>query len=791
MPNRGSIHKTGKGGKAAKTENPRLRALRKRVAAATTEPGIYRWLDEKGDVLYVGKAKNLRNRLRSYVNPQPGADIGPWRRAFLELIADVDMTVTNSELEALILETNLIKELKPKYNVLMKDDKNYLFVRVAVTDAWPRVELVRRMNDDKARYFGPYLSSEEARETLELLHEALGYRACRQSLDLLNANRDPLTVMRPCLDHQIGRCCGTCAGAITREEYGERIARLMEYLRGDRSHVRAILEQHMKTAAAERKFEMAARLRNHLQRLEGKREEQIATDTTGEDGDIVGVAMLSGRVHVVVLHRREGRLIGESHFALMGQADSAGDVLEQFLPQFYDDAQDIPGTVTVSENPGDRAVLEEWLTTKRGGRVHLAVPERGKKSHLLQLAEKNALEKARQHEAKWESEQDNIKRALEGLQERLKLDGLPQRIEGYDISHLDGTETVGSMVVIRGGKPANDHYRSFTIRSIKRGDIDDYRALKEVLRRRLRHICEDLPEEERRWKDRGVTFGKARKAEKDTLETLDAEAAAGKKGITTAEYLVARQEGRIVGFGRMTDLGGQAMELRRLWTDEEYAQGPLGRFIARKLQRSVKKGKMYAIIEPAFELTYADIGFRYVIKPPKALQPSLKAFARSHDGEPVAVMYEASQNKVDPSLSSRPDLLVIDGGKGQLNAVLEVLKDCGLTLPVIGLAKREEEVFVPDNPVPIPFPDDSPAKFLLMRLRDEAHRFANRHREKRGLRHAVSSAIDDIPGIGEQTKKDLLRRFGTLSGVREATDEQLSEILTDAQLQSLRATLRG
>ena len=790
-------------------ENPHFPLLRKRVGVAPSDPGIYRWKNDKGDIVYVGKAKNLRKRLSQYVAAGKSGH-GPWRQAFLRLIADFDVTVTDSEIEALVLETNLIKQLKPKYNVLMKDDKHYLYIRITVQDPYPRVETIRRMVDDDAKYFGPYVNGDDIRVMLDLLQETVGYRACKQSIDALNKLPSPVTgeglgvgavPARACLEYQIGRCNGLCAGVISHQEYLDRIGKVIEFLKGKHDDVRALLHARMKAAAAEQKFELAARLRNHLTRLdvmEGKDHAQLASDTTGEDSDVVGIAVLSNRAHVVVLKRRNGRIVDEWETELTGEAqDDPADVLSQFLPQYYANDVDVPAQILVSTDLPDRETIEQWLTQIRGKKTRLITPERGRKSALVQLAEKNAREKAKLKELKWESDKANTEAALQGLQRILELPTLPMRIEGYDISHLGGTETVGSMVVMRNGKAANDHYRSFTIRTMKAGVIDDYRSLKEVLGRRLRRFCEDLQQEEIDWNKKGVKFGKARKGEKEQIEKLVGTDEGKEHFIIDAfdpkEFLVARTDKDVVGLARMFVFPNGLREIRWVCVRSEQRGQRLGQFLVRKLLRSIKKGKVYVVSDPALTEYYGELGFRYVQKAPPVLEEKLQADYKINPAwkDDVVMMWEAHQNKPDVSLSSKPDLIVIDGGKGQLSAVMEVIKSCSLDIPVIGLAKREEEVFVPDRSDPIVFPKDSQAKFLLMRLRDEAHRFANRHREKRLTSKTFASALDAIPGIGDKSKEELLKKFGSVNGIREASDEMLGEVLTDEQLQTLKQVLKG
>lgn len=714
--------------------NPALTALKKRIAKLPADPGVYRWLNVEGEVLYVGKAKNLKARLKSYVSPDAGKQ-GPWKESMMRVAADVDVTVVRNELEALLLETNLIKEHRPKYNVLMKDDKNYVYVRFTVFEVYPRVEIVRKLERDGAKCFGPFLSSYELHRILDVLHLLYGFRACAASLDLLNRHPDgvPEGKLRPCTDYHIGQCNGLCAGVLTAEAYRAAIDRCIAFFRGDHEPVIRRARELMQEAAADRKFEKAARLRNALQFIETIREKQSVTDPSGDDADIVGIALLAGKVQVFLFQQRGGKLLHEAHFSLSGSAESKADVLGQFLPQYYAETGDIPPLILVGEDFPDRATLAELLSTERGKRVEIVVPERGKKSQLLELAERNADAKAKQAEAKWESEQRMVDGALEELETVLALSAVPKRIEGYDISHLGGTETSGSMSVFIDGKPANKHYRHFTIHGLKSGDVDDYKSLKEVLRRRLRYLTEDLVAEEQAWKEKGITFGKIRKDERATLVGLLPEHVAAlkeqKKDDDSYQYLVVRGNDAMIGVShyRLHERG--SVELFHPAIASEHQGRNLHRFLLRKILRSCKKGKIYISVSALQHEEFAELGFVQIQAPPPFMRERMEFLATLPGDGFIVMMYDVAQHKMDPSLLSRPDLLMIDGGKGQLGVVVDVLKEFGLSIPVIGLAKREEEIFVPGNPVPLDFPKESPARYLLMRLRDEAHRFANRLRE--------------------------------------------------------------
>ncbi len=768
--------------RASKRAEDALREeIRRRVALAPKEPGVYRWLDAKGTVLYVGKAKNLRNRLQSYMKEKPDPSIGPWKLSLLRRIADFDVTITANELEALILETTIIKDLRPKYNVLMKDDKNYVYVCVSAQEPYPRVEVVRRMEEKHATYFGPFLSAYDTERTLELLQSVFCFRACRGSLERLNAGEGPPG--KGCTASQIGQCCGLCAGRVTREEYRRRIEEVMRFFRGDRRAVIARLKELMREAAAVKKFERAAKLRDTLSFIESLEEQQVVSEPSGANTDVVGVALQSGKAQIVLLRQRDGKIVEEMSFSLAGEAESAPEVLAQFLPQYYTKTMDIPEAIVIAEPIEEQDLLEQWFREDRGKRVRILVPERGKKSRLLQMAEKNALEKVRLQFARWEAEERNVLAALQELQETLGLSAIPQRIEGYDISHLSGTETVGSMVVMKSGKPANAEYRSFTLRTMKEGEVDDTKALREVLLRRLRRLTQSLQAEEEQWRRKGIMVRRGRKADAETIAKF---LNRGQAPVDVRAWLLALRKEHIVGTIEVCKLPKALVELRSLNIAPQARGGRLGHFLLRKALQPLKKGKAYVVCSPELQERYAEAGFRHVLAPPPVLSESIGQMRESGVPEPLVMVYDAREHKPDASLSARPDLLVVDGGKGQLGAALAALRETVTEIPVIALAKREEEVFVPTKSKPLPFPSDSPAKFLLMRLRDEAHRCANRHREKRMKTRSIISALDEIAGIGQKTRSLLLGKFGSVAGVAAASDAELRMLLTAAQLTSLR-----
>lgn len=759
--------------------------LRSRVQATPEDPGVYRWLDANGTVLYIGKAKNLRKRMQQYLVGKE-ALTSPWKKSLIEKIADFDVTVTSTELEALILETNLIKEAKPKYNVLMKDDKNYVYVRIS-KETYPRIDVVRNMADDGAQYIGPRTSAEALRMDLTLLRSLYPYRTCKMGIEVREGSV-PLEVEckqpdrpMPCLDHHIGQCDAPCIGAVTPEQYQQYIDAVVRFLKGDQRDVKGRLIEKIEQAASAKKFEQAAAFRDQLLRFQKKEEMQIVSDTSQEDADFIGVALLTGKVQVVILQERGGKVIGEQHFSLLGTAEGVDDALSQFIPQYYEASSDIPPLIIASA-VSDQPTIKAWLSQRQGRRVELRVPERGKKSKLLLLAEKNAQQKARQAEAKWEADARNAQAALLALQSTLSLPAIPKRIEGYDISHMGGSETVGSMVVFADAKASKDQYRSFTIRSMKDGEIDDYKALREVLTRRVRHLQQAVAFEAKRLKEQGVFLAKAKKADQKALEeTLFQNPALEQQDIDYRSFVIARREDALIGCVQLYEHESGVLEVQSLWISEKDRGSKLGQSLLRFLLKQVKKGKVYAVVVPHLEEYFSTVGFQ----PVRSLPPVIAKQAEEGSSSSAQMMFDAVSNKVDSSLSKEPDLLVIDGGKGQLNAVVEVLKEFDLSIPVIGLAKREEEVFVPGNPVSLLFKEQA-AKILLMRLRDEAHRFANVLREKKGKIKVVASSLDEIAGIGPETRKKLLQKFGSIAGMKQASDEELLEILTQKQLTALR-----
>ncbi len=609
--------------------------VQQKLANLPDSPGVYQMLDEDGKVIYVGKAIVLKNRVRSYFHAS--AQHTPKTLALVEEIRDITWWVTQTELDALVLENELIKRFKPHYNIRLKDDKTYPYIRVGWQDAFPKVEVVRKMQKDGARYFGPYTSGRACYQTLEALRRIFPYLDCDRTITGHDA--------RPCLYYHIKMCGGPCIGAQTSEEYRATIEQLMDFLHGETDRVIKRLDRQMNRAAENMQFELAALYRDRLKSVNAIAAQQKIISTRQEDADYVALSQddRNGDTAVQVFMVRRGRLIGRENFMLEGtevpQADvnQHGLMVGAFVQQFYDNAAYIPPLILVQAMPDDHTVLAAWLAERRGAGVELRLPQRGLKRELMDLARHNADEYLRLLQAERNADTNRQTQAIADLQAALSLAEPPVRIECFDISTLQGTNTVGSMVVFGRGVPLKGAYKRFKIRGKgSQGEPDDFASMREMLRRRFRRLVEQ---------------------------------------------------------------------------DESADPGSKAR---------------------------GDDGFR-----------------------------------------SRPDLVIIDGGKGQLGIAVEVLRELELfgQFPVVGLAKREEEIFRPGASDPIWLTRGSPALHLVQRIRDEAHRFAITYHRNLRRKEQTRSLLDDIPGIGPTRRKALLTYFGgDLDKIRTATLDELSAV---------------
>ncbi len=577
--------------------------IREALAVLPDKPGVYLMHDKDGKVIYVGKAVVLKNRVRSYFRNL--ASHTPKVRAMVAKIADIETIVTSSEVEALILECNLIKKYRPRYNIMLKDDKSYPYLKVTLNEEFPRLYVTRRQMRDGAKYYGPYADAGAMHATVKLLRSMFPLRTCRT----MNAER-------PCLNYHIKRCLAPCAGLVSKEEYGNMIKSVCMVLDGRTAELERDLKCRMQEAADNYAFEEAARLRDQLQAVMRLNEQQKAVTGQDSDMDIIGFAKDMTGICIQIFFVRKGKLLGRDNFFLQDDGESEQEVITAFVKQYYNEASYIPREIALSVLPDaeEQAVIEQWLAEKAQRKAELVRPQRGVKKDLLQLANDNAVKLLEERLRKGQLSLKNDVQAAEELQQALGLPNPLERMDCFDISHTQGSETVASMVVFRNGSISKKDYRRYKIVSAE-GKPDDFKSMQEVVYRR--------------YKD------------------------------------------------------------------------------------------------------YEDL----------------------------------------------PSLVVIDGGKGQLSSALEVIRGLGLhDLPVIGLAKREEEIFKEGQSESILLDRDSAALHLIQRIRDEAHRFAiTYHRKLRGKRNLVS-VLDHVEGIGSKRRQELWKAFKTLDEMKAASVEELAAV---------------
>jgi excinuclease ABC subunit C len=609
------------------------------LAKLPDRPGVYLMKDTRGDVVYVGKAQSLRHRVRSYWQKGKLAPLEGHRiRAVVDRIVDVEVTQTDSVSEALLLEMNLIKRYRPRFNVRLKDDKSYPYIKVTLADDFPRVERTRKLVNDGSRYFGPYGSASSVDESMNLVRRLFPFRTC--TIDIRDGER---ALQRPCLLYHIKRCQGPCIEAISKDAYRADIEQVELFLEGRQESLVKALGREMRGAADRMEYERAAVARDKIRAIERTMESQKMAAFARTELDLVGMARQDNQAAIQLFVIRNGQMIGRDVFLLDAVKEAPDDeVLTSFLEQYYTRAGSIPREIFVPAVSAETSVLEAFLAERRGGPVHLRVPQRGERRELMALATRNATETLAREQARWLADQGKTLAALEELADALALPGPPLRIECYDISNFGGSESVGSMVVFEDGKPRSGEYRRFRIKSV--AGPNDFASHQEVLRRRFRTVRtgEEGSEEERRW--------------------------------------------------------------------------------------------------------------------------------------------------------AMPDLVILDGGKGQVSAGKETLDQLGLhDLPLAGLAKEREELFLPERSDPIVLAATSPALYLVQRLRDEAHRFAITYHRGLRARRAVRSAFDDLPGVGPKRKRELLKVFGSIKRVRDAPVEQIAAVpgISRTLAERIKATLEA
>jgi excinuclease ABC subunit C len=589
-------------------------AVEEKLKTLPTRPGCYLHKDAHGAILYVGKAVNLRSRVRSYF--QKSANHTTKIRRLVSQVADIEILVTDTELEALVLECSLIKKHQPPYNVRLRDDKQYPYLCLTLREPFPRLVLVRKVRDDNNRYFGPYPSSRAVYATMELINRVFPLIACGKSFD-------GRPVQKPCLYHHMGQCLAPCAGLADREEYAAAVRDVTEFLEGRQESILKKLRAQMQEAAENLEFERAARLRDRLQGVEEVLQRQKVITTELIDQDVIAVVEDEsgiGGACVQMFFIRGGKLLGQSHFLVEGTEDqSQSEVVQEFVKQYYQAAPEIPQEILLPCDMDEIGIVQSWLRQKKGRKVELQVPARGDKRKLVEMATENATHALEQIKAERRAKLDNTARALSELAEALGLEAPPQRIECYDISNTQGENQVASMVVCTRGEMDKKEYRKFKIRRAD-GKPNDFASMQEVLTRRL-------------------------------------------------------------------------------------ADGKAGK----------------------------------------------------------------------PKFAILPDLIIVDGGRGQVSSAVAAMEATGIIVPLAGLAKQFEHLFLPNEPDPVILPRTSQALYLVQRIRDEAHRFANTFQAQVRGKQQTRSILDDIPGIGPKRRRALQMHFGSVGKMRAATVAELAQ----------------
>lgn len=603
---------------------------RPRPSEIPDAPGAYMFRDRHGKVIYVGKAKSLRSRVSSYF----ARGLPPRTQAMVDAADTVEWIITDNEVEALMLEYSLLQRHRPRFNVRLVDDKSYPYLAITRSDEWPRARVMRGKKKKGTEYFGPFAHAYAIRKTLDLLLRTFPIRTCSDGLF-----RRQQAQGRPCLLYHIEKCSGPCIGAVDPDDYAAMVDGLAAFLRGDNEDIIRQLEGDMLEASERLEFEQAARYRDRLADIRRALERQEVVTDKPEDFDLINFYGDELETAFQVLTVRRGRVVGRLGTVVDRVEDLTDEeLLGGIIRELYGDERP-PRLVLVPVLPAGSDVIEAWLSERRGGTVELRVPQRGAKRRLMETTGVNAQEAFARHRLKRHQDHNARAKALRSLQEVLDLPEPPLRIEAYDVSTLQGTNTVASMVVLEDGVPRRSEYRRFKIRTVQ--GQDDFASMEETIRRRFRN------------------------------------------------YLAERKKG----------------------------------------------------------------------------------------------LTEHSKFAYPPSL------IVIDGGAGQLGRAVKVLDELGLDIPVIGLAKKMEEVYLPDEPDPIVIPRDAEALFLLQRVRDEAHRFAVSYHRNLRSKSMVDSILDEIPGIGPTRKKALIKRFGSLKQMRQAAKEDLAEVVGPKVAEDLYAAL--
>jgi len=654
-----------------------------------TTPGVYQFLDSAGEIIYIGKAKNIKNRVKNYFQNNSKT---PKIEKLVEAAVDLKWIETNSEIEALTLEANLVKEFQPKFNALLRDDKHFLYFKITAED-FPQLLAVRQIEQDGGKYFGPKTDSKAVRKTIQLLQKLFQIRTCNLGIRSKNVGVEVFkkTLKFPCLYSHIGLCAAPCDAKVSQKDYAKQIEEVVDFLEGDTSRIIRNLREKMQLAAEEKKFELAVQLRDKIQAIENSSAKQLASSPDLASRDILGVKLDFAKAYFAVLQVRNGKLIDAKNFVVKRGESELSEVLVCFLTQYFLLSTSFPSEILLPEKIEEPEVLGKWLQEKASATVKILFPQKGNKSNLLKLAEKNAAAFAVQSKAKFENATEKTIGACNDLAKSLDIGKELKRIEAYDISHFSGDATVGSMVVFEKGEPINSAYRHFKIRSLVKGEVDDCASLVEVLGRRMEYLISQ---------NSSIQIRKASK--KQILETKISPQ-------KNAEIFIALENKKTVGGFRLI-----FHDKKHVQIDSIFGENLTENFL--KFGLKAATGKLY--FDGDSEIC-ERLGFHEAQKNPLFFTKKSRVFV----GE--------AKNLIDKSFSAKPNLIILDGGKPQLSSVLKKVR-FPKNVVIVGLAKKEEAIFKKQNGKfeKILLPSNSPALFLVQRIRDEAHRFANSLREK-------------------------------------------------------------
>ncbi|HID92191.1 TPA: excinuclease ABC subunit UvrC [Candidatus Peregrinibacteria bacterium] len=784
------------------------------------EPGVYEMRDENNEILYIGKAKNLSSRVRSYFRESANHSLRIQK--LVEKIKNIEWTTTRNEAEALILEDNLIKQKRPRFNILLRDDKTYSYIKITNED-FPRIILVRKVVKDGAKYFGPKTSGSAVRKIIDMLNDIFLFKTSSIGITentetgevLLDSGNQKI----PCLNYHLKKCHAPCLGKISKYEYTKIVQKALSFLRGETKEITEFLTEKMMNYAQNSKFTLAAKTRDIIKSIENISEKQIISAPNELSADIIGLFTNYGHVFFHVFSARNGKIINSQTFPVMIKNESSlspvsflvqQEALNAFLASHANRVSDFPKTIILDKifiDEDEKQVWEQYFTTElnilNGVKVEISLPEKARRKELLDLAHQNAEDYARRHAMSFIKKDENYEETLETLQKQLGMKSVPKRMECYDISHYSGEKTVASMVVFENGKEKKSDYRSFNITSINtETGIDDFKSLAEALTRRLSRLPEKFPEN---W----LTEKIKRKQDIQAMQNFPCLGGVAKiyitkntiKKLSTADiYGLFNSEKPkkiytdILGLVEINSMKHAKISLSEMYIAKNMSEATIG-----EIQMYQKKMRKFLL--DIFIKTKCDVYkiFHYAKKTQEYLEHLGFEEKITEDGE----LYMVKIGKLSLSLSDSfvkvPELIIIDGGKGQLSSTWNILKntDYADKIQICSLAKREEEVFaIRYNPeikmgemYKTEIQKNSNEGHMLQRIRNEAHRFAitkNRAGREKVLQKSV---LDEIQGIGGKTKKVLKQKFGGIVGIRDATDQELLEFVSEKVLKRIRENI--